>query len=162
MAERLRALLNHGSVRRYRHESVGTNSRLDSLQAAVLRVKLRHFEAELGNRQRAAARYSERLRDRARVPVVREGHASAWAQYTLRVPDRDRVQARLAAKGIPTAIHYPIPLHAQPAFAHLKIGDDACPIATQAAREVLSLPMHGMLAESQIAAVCLALEEELP
>lgn len=162
MAERLRALLNHGSRQRYRHESVGVNSRLDSLQAAVLRVKLRHFDAELAHRQRAAARYADRLRDRVRVPVVREGQASAWAQYTIRVPDRDRVQARLAAKGIPTAVHYPIPLHAQPAFAHLGIGDDACPAAAQAAREVLSLPMHGMLAESQIAAVCLALEEVLP
>jgi len=162
MAERLRALLNHGSVQRYRHEAVGVNSRLDSLQAAVLRVKLRHFDSELGHRRHAAIRYTERLRDRVQVPVVREGHASVWAQYTIRVQERDRVQARLAAKGIPTAVHYPIPLHAQGAFAHLKIGDDACPVASQAAREVLSLPMHGMLAESQIAAVCLALEEVLP
>lgn len=159
MAARIRALLNHGSTQRYRHAAVGVNSRLDTLQAAVLRVKLRHFETELENRGRAAALYTERLRGKVPVPAVREGHASAWAQYTIRVSDRDRVQARLQAKGIPTAVHYPLPLHAQPAFAHLGIGDEACPAAAQAAREVLSLPMHGFLAEAQIDEVCRALIE---
>jgi UDP-2-acetamido-2-deoxy-ribo-hexuluronate aminotransferase len=161
-AERIRALLNHGSTERYRHAAVGVNSRLDSLQAAVLRVKLRHFPSELENRQRAAALYTARLRGRVPVPIVREGHASAWAQYTIRVPDRDRVQAALRAKGIPTAVHYPLPLHAQPAFAHLRIGDEACPEAARAAREVLSLPMHGLMSEAQVDEVCRALVETLP
>ena len=161
-AQAIRTLLNHGSTERYRHTVVGVNSRLDGLQAAVLRVKLRHFETELSSRERAAARYGERLGKRVQVPVVREGHFSAWAQYTIRVQARAKVQAHLRAQGIPTAIHYPIPLHAQPAFAHLGIGDDACPVAAQAAREVLSLPMHGMLTETQIDAVCRALEEVLP
>jgi UDP-2-acetamido-2-deoxy-ribo-hexuluronate aminotransferase len=159
MAVKIRTLLNHGSSQRYRHTVVGVNSRLDSIQAAVLRVKLRHFEVELKARDRAAAQYTERLRGRVTVPVVREGHFSAWAQYTVRVQGRDKVQAHLQSKGIPTAVHYPIPMHAQEAFAHLKIGDDACPEATRAAREVMSLPMHGMLPEAQIDEVCRALLE---
>jgi UDP-2-acetamido-2-deoxy-ribo-hexuluronate aminotransferase len=159
LAGRIRTLLNHGSTQRYRHAAVGMNSRLDSVQAAVLRVKLRHFESELGNRERAAALYSERLRDRVRVPVIGEGHASAWAQYTIRVPERDRFQARLQAKGIPTAVHYPLPLHAQPVFAPLGIGDEACPESARAAREVVSLPMHGFMTEAIVDEVCRAVAE---
>jgi UDP-2-acetamido-2-deoxy-ribo-hexuluronate aminotransferase len=164
LAEKLRTLLNHGSTRRYHHGAVGINSRLDSLQAAVLRVKLRHFPAELESRERAAATYTERLRKAApkgllATPEIRPGHASSWAQYTIRVRDRDKVQAHLQGKGIPTAIHYPIPMHAQEAFRHLGVGDGACPHASQAAREVLSLPMHGMLNETQIGEVCAAIAE---
>jgi UDP-2-acetamido-2-deoxy-ribo-hexuluronate aminotransferase len=159
LAGKIRALLNHGSIQRYRHTAVGMNSRLDSMQAAVLRVKLRHFETELRDRQRAADWYTARLRDRVQVPIVRAGHASAWAQYTIRVPERDRIQSRLQAKGIPTAVHYPVPLHAQPVFAHLKIGDGACPAAARAAREVLSLPMHAFLTEAMVDEVCRAVLE---
>jgi UDP-2-acetamido-2-deoxy-ribo-hexuluronate aminotransferase len=162
MADRLRAWLNHGSSQRYHHVAVGVNSRLDGMQAAVLRVKLRHFASELENRARAAAWYGERLRGRVSVPVARAGHAPAWAQYTLRVPERDRVQAALQARGIPTAIHYPLPLHAQPAFASLGVGDEACPQAARAAREVLSLPMHGLMTEAEVDTVCRALLEVLP
>jgi UDP-2-acetamido-2-deoxy-ribo-hexuluronate aminotransferase len=161
LAGRIRALLNHGSIERYRHIAVGMNSRLDSVQAAVLRVKLRHFEAELADRQRAADWYAARLRDKVQVPVVRAGHAAAWAQYTIRVPGRDRLQARLQAKGIPTAVHYPVPLHAQPAFARLGIGDGACPAAARAAREVLSLPMHGFLTEAIVDEISRAVLEAL-
>jgi UDP-2-acetamido-2-deoxy-ribo-hexuluronate aminotransferase len=161
MAGRIRVLLNHGSSQRYRHSAVGINSRLDSVQAAVLRVKLRHFESELRNRESAAAGYTARLRGRVQVPVIREGHSSAWAQYTIRVPERDRLQARLQAKGIPTAIHYPLPLHSQPVFAHLGIGDAACPEAAKAAREVLSLPMHGFMTEALVDEVSRAVAEAL-
>jgi UDP-2-acetamido-2-deoxy-ribo-hexuluronate aminotransferase len=161
LAGRIRALLNHGSNQRYRHSAVGMNSRLDSVQAAVLRVKLRHFESELRNRENAAAMYTARLRDKVQVPVIREGHASAWAQYTIRVPERDRLQARLQAKGIPTTVHYPLPLHAQGAFAHLGIGDEACPESARAAREVLSLPMHGFMTEAIVDEVCRAVAESI-
>lgn len=159
LAAAIRTLLNHGSTQRYHHSVVGVNSRLDSIQAAVLRVKLRHFESELGNRDRAARMYTERLAGVVATPLVREGNFSAWAQYTIRVPDRDKVQKHLQAKGIPTAVHYPIPMHAQAAFAHLGIKDGQCPQASQAAREVMSLPMHGMMAESQIEEICLAVKE---
>jgi UDP-2-acetamido-2-deoxy-ribo-hexuluronate aminotransferase len=127
----------------------------------VLRVKLRHFESELRNRENAAAMYTARLRDKVQVPVIREGHASAWAQYTIRVPERDRLQARLQAKGIPTTVHYPLPLHAQGAFAHLGIGDEACPESARAAREVLSLPMHGFMTEAIVDEVCRAVAESI-
>ena len=161
MAERIRLLLNHGSSRRYRHEAVGVNSRLDGLQAAILRVKLRHFESELGHRDRMAGRYVSFLRKKAVLPRVREGHVSAWAQFTIRVRERDRVQSALQAKGIPTAVHYPLPLHAQPAFAGLGMGDGDCPEAARAAREVLSLPMHGLLSEDEVYQVCKALHEAI-
>jgi UDP-2-acetamido-2-deoxy-ribo-hexuluronate aminotransferase len=161
LAASIRTLLNHGSTQRYHHSVVGVNSRLDSIQAAVLRVKLRHFETELKQRDRAARMYTERLAGKVVTPAVREGNFSAWAQYTIRVPNRDKLQAHLQSKGIPTAVHYPIPMHAQKAFAHLGIKDGQCPVATQAAREVMSLPMHGMLAEAQIDAICSAVKEGL-
>jgi UDP-2-acetamido-2-deoxy-ribo-hexuluronate aminotransferase len=161
MARRIRTLANHGSVKRYHHSQVGVNSRLDSIQAAVLRVKLRHFEEELGNRERAARRYTELLKDVAVTPVVADGNVSSWAQYTLRVKDRDRLQARLQAKGIPTAIHYPIPMHAQEAFAHLGGSDGDYPVASCAAGEVISLPMHGMMSDAQIVEVCSAVNSAL-
>ncbi|MEO6096832.1 MAG: DegT/DnrJ/EryC1/StrS family aminotransferase [Fibrobacteria bacterium] len=171
LAASVRTLVNHGSTKRYHHDVVGMNSRLDSVQAAVLRVKLRHFAAELKNRDASAKQYTERLSGRVATPVIREGHFSAWAQYTIRVANRDKVQAHLQGKGIPTAVHYPIPMHAQAAFAHLKesgagkgsgkgSGKDAdWPAATLAAKEVMSLPMHGMMAESQIEEICQALKE---
>ncbi|MEO7426913.1 MAG: DegT/DnrJ/EryC1/StrS family aminotransferase [Fibrobacteria bacterium] len=161
LAASIRTLLNHGSTQRYHHSVVGVNSRLDSIQAAVLRVKLKHFESELKQRDRAARMYTERLAGKVVTPAVREGNFSAWAQYTIRVPNRDRMQAHLQGKGIPTAVHYPIPMHAQAAFAHLGIKDGQCPVASQAAREVMSLPMHGMLAEAQIDAICSAVKEGL-
>ena len=160
-AAAVRVLANHGSTRRYHHDVVGMNSRLDSVQAAVLRVKLRHFESELRSRDRSAGLYTERLKGTVAVPTVREGNFSAWAQYTIRVEDRDRVQARLQEKGIPTAVHYPIPMHAQKAFAHLGGKDGDCPVAAKAAREVMSLPMHGMMTEDQIDTICRALKEAL-
>ena len=160
-AAAIRVLCNHGSTRRYHHDVVGMNSRLDSVQAAVLRVKLRHFESELASRDRSAKLYSARLKGIVATPVVREGNFSAWAQYTIRVRDRDRIQASLQEQGIPTAVHYPIPMHAQKAFAHLGGTDADFPVAAQAAREVISLPMHGMMAEDQIETICMALKEAL-
>lgn len=161
LAAAIRTLANHGSTKRYHHEVVGVNSRLDSIQAAVLRVKLRHFEAELKNRDRAAKRYTERLSGSVATPSVREGNFSAWAQYTIRVSDREKVQAHLQGKGIPTAVHYPIPMHAQGAFAHLGGKDSDYPVASRAAQEVMSLPMHGMMTDSQIDEICLVLKEVL-
>jgi UDP-2-acetamido-2-deoxy-ribo-hexuluronate aminotransferase len=160
-AAAIRVLCNHGSTRRYHHDVVGLNSRLDSVQAAVLRVKLRHFESELASRDRSAKMYTERLQGKVATPVVREGNFPAWAQYTIRVENRDRVQARLQEQGIPTAVHYPIPMHAQKAFAHLGGKDADCPVASKAAQEVMSLPMHGMMTEAQIDTICQALKEAI-
>lgn len=161
LAGRLRLIANHGSSQRYHHSLVGVNSRLDSLQAAVLRVKLRHFESELVHRRRAAQAYSDRLAGLADAPALAEGNTSTWAQYTLRVPERDRVRAHLEKKGIPTAIHYPLPLHAQEAFAALGGKDEDCPEAARAAREAISLPMHGLISDRDIEETCAALKEVL-
>ncbi|WPY96227.1 DegT/DnrJ/EryC1/StrS family aminotransferase (plasmid) [Limimaricola variabilis] len=143
LALRLRQVARHGQDRRYHHLRVGVNSRLDTLQAAVLLTKLEIFEEELVLRDTVAVRYTALLADRGiTAPSIAEGRSSAWAQYTIRVPQRDAVQAHLKSAGIPTAVHYPLPLNRQPAVAddsvHLPVGD-------RAAHEVMSLPMHPYL-----------------
>lgn len=161
LASRIRVICNHGQVKRYHHGVVGINSRLDSIQAAILRVKLRHFQDELVARDRVASLYTERLRGVVSTPVVGPDCFSAWAQYTIRVPNREKVQAHLQSKGIPTAVHYPVPLHRQEVFAHLGVTDDRCPIAAKVSQEVMSLPMHAFLTEAQIDEVAAAVKEAL-
>lgn len=161
LAAKIRILCNHGQVKRYHHGMVGVNSRLDSLQAAILRVKLRHFEQELLMRDQVAKWYTERLRGLVATPIVSEGNFSAWAQYTIRVQNRDKIQAHLQSKGVPTAVHYPMPMHRQQVFAHLGVQDDACPNATKASTEVMSLPMHAFLNEVQVEEIVAAIREAL-
>jgi dTDP-4-amino-4,6-dideoxygalactose transaminase len=161
LAEGLRMLRNHGSRERYYHEVIGYNSRLDELQAVVLRAKLKHIDCFNRQRQENAARYTRQLQDSAAVaPVVADGCDHVYHQYTIRVPERDRVQGALSAAGIASAIYYPVPLHRQQAFAGQ--GDAAClPVAEQAAGQVLSLPMYPELSEQQIDRVCRTLLEAL-
>lgn len=153
VAARLREVRSHGEDRRYHHVRLGLNGRLDTLQAAVLLAKLEIFDRELDQRQRVASRYSELLGDCVTAPYVEPHNTSVWAQYTVRIPNRDEVQKLLAAEGIPTAVHYPIPLHLQPVFASMNLGRGAFPLAEAAGAEVLSLPMHPYLTEEQIARV---------
>lgn len=145
LAKAMRQIARHGQDRRYHHVRVGVNSRLDTLQAAILLVKLRILDDELEARQRVAAAYNRLLAPAgmAAVPFVEAHNVSAWAQYTVQVRDRERVQARLAAAGIPTAVHYPVPLNRQPA---VKSAVDL-PIGDAVAEHVLSLPMHPYLIE---------------
>jgi UDP-2-acetamido-2-deoxy-ribo-hexuluronate aminotransferase len=159
LAESLRCVHNHGQAGRYHHVSVGLNARLDTLQAAVLLVKLRHYRDELAARNRVAALYTELLRGAVEVPRLSEGNTSNWAQYTIRVRDRDAVRSRLASDGIPTAVHYPAPLHRQPVYAHLKLPDGRFPVSVQASGEVLSLPMHGFLPEVDVRRIAAAVRE---
>jgi UDP-2-acetamido-2-deoxy-ribo-hexuluronate aminotransferase len=121
------------------------NGRFDTLQAAVLLAKLPHFEWELAERARLAARYDAALAGVCVTPVVAPGNTHVYAQYTIRVPERDAVAARLRAAGIPTAVYYPRCLHEQPVFAGLGYRAGDFPVAEQASREVLSLPMHPFL-----------------
>lgn len=139
-----RQIARHGQERRYHHVRVGVNSRLDTLQAAILIEKLAIFEDEIPMRQKVAARYNELLEtaDTIVKPYVAPGHTSVYAQYTIRVRDRADVQQRLSAAGIPTAIHYPVPLNKQPAFAP---NDVRLPVGDELADTVLSLPMHPYL-----------------
>ena len=144
-AELYRSLRMHGQGEdRYDHQRIGVNSRLDSLQAAILLAKLEIFEDEIAARDQVAQRYAALLGDRVRVPHVRAGVRSVWAQYTIRVTDRDRVARELRDHGVPTAIHYPRPLPAQPAYADYP-APGGLPVSVRLAREVLSLPMHAYL-----------------
>jgi dTDP-4-amino-4,6-dideoxygalactose transaminase len=145
LATVLRSLRQHGQgTDRYDHLRIGINGRLDSIQAAVLLVKLELFEQEIAARQEVARRYNRALAPYASVPTLRPGALSVWAQYTIRIADRDRVAAALKADGIPTAIHYPRPVHHQPAYADLPMAENLRR-SERLAGEVLSLPMHAYL-----------------
>jgi dTDP-4-amino-4,6-dideoxygalactose transaminase len=154
-ARLLRQLRVHGESSRYVHERLGTNSRLDALQAAVLRVKLRHLDRWTEARQRLAANYTRLLAERGlleriRPPVVAP-HATrhVFNQYTVRVEDRDALRENLAARGVGTMVYYPIPLHLQPCFRDLGFAAGDFPAAESAAREVLSLPLYPELQPEQ-------------
>lgn len=145
LAERVRALRNHGQWERYRHRFVGINGRLDEIQAAVLLAKLQHFGEELAARAKKGAYYSERLGDVVTVPAVAPGNTHVFAQYSIRTSARDALAAHLEENGIPTAIHYPVPLHRQEAFSGLGYAEGDFPVAEAVAREILSLPMSPFL-----------------
>lgn len=145
LATVMQQIARHGQDRRYHHVRVGMNSRLDTLQAAILLVKMDILDDELAARQRIAAVYDRLLASVGvmATPHVEAHNASAWAQYTIQVEHRDQVQARLAAAGVPTAVHYPIPLNRQPAVAT----DASLPVGDAVAEHVVSLPMHPYLTE---------------
>src|SRR5690625_3656140 len=149
LATVLRQIARHGQDRRYHHIRVGVNSRLDTLQAAILLPTLRILLDELQLRRQVAAHYTELLQDAGieTTPYIEPHNESAWAQYTIRVSNREEVRARLKDSGVPTAVHYPLPLNRQPAVAddevRLKVGDEA-------AEEVMSLPMHPYMTGTDI------------
>lgn len=151
-AERLRIFRNHGSKPKYYHRWVGGNFRLDTLQAAVLVVKLRHLEGWSEKRRANAARYDELFAGFEPVvcPVVREGNVSVINQYVIRAPKRDELQAHLKEQGIGTAIYYPLGLHEQECFAALGYGKGDFPETERAAAETLALPIYPELADEQL------------
>ena len=148
--EVLRSLRVHGEgTDKYDNVLIGMNGRMDTIQAAVLLQKLKVFEEELIERNRAAVKYSAELADVVEVPVVSTGNSSSWAQYTLRVADgrRDALISHLRDHGIPTAVHYRRPLHHQPAYRAFPTDPNGLPVAEQLATEVVSLPMHAYLTD---------------
>ena len=149
LAEKMRAIRTHGGVKRHFHTLVGMNGRFDTIQAAILLAKLPTFPSEVAARERIGARYSELLRDVCSIPEISPGNSHVYAQYTIRVPDRDSLGAKLKEAGIPSAVYYPKCLHEQPVFADLgyKWGD--LPVAEKASREVISLPMHPFLSVAE-------------
>jgi UDP-2-acetamido-2-deoxy-ribo-hexuluronate aminotransferase len=151
LAARVRALRAHGSADRRTFARVGTNARLDTLQAAVLLAKLPSLDDELAERRRLAERYTLALADFVQTPEVLPGNEHVYAQYTIRVPRRDAVAAALAAEGVPTQVNYPRCLHQQPAYARFARGP--LPQAERAASEVLSLPLFPGLEEEEQARV---------
>ncbi len=158
LAELARALRAHGGRVKYHNEIMGYNSRLDELQAAVLRVKLPHLEAWNTGRRKAADTYRRLLEGcrTVRAPTPVEGHV--YHQFTVRVPDRDRVQARLREEGIETMVYYPVPCHRLKVYQHSH-ASTSCPVAERLCREVLSLPIWPELGEPVQAAVVQALAE---
>ena len=147
LAAKIKAIRTHGGEKRHHHTMVGTNGRFDTLQAAVLLGKLPHFEWEVAERNRIGARYSELLRDVCVVPEVIPGNTHVYAQYTIRVKDREALGAKLKEAGVPTAVYYPKCLHEQPVFAGTSAWGDL-PESEKASREVISLPMHPYLSEA--------------
>lgn len=155
LAQQVRSLLNHGQEGRYHHTRIGINGRLDTIQAAVLLVKLKYYEKEIELRNQWADLYNDQLQGIVRTPFVAPSNTSVWAQYTIAHPLRDQIVKGLAAKGVPSSVHYPTPLHSQPVYAHLPAN---CPVAEHLASKVVSLPMHPFLTQEQVLEVCEAVK----
>lgn len=154
----LRSLVNHGMGERYYYDHVGVNSRLDTLQAAILRVKLKHLDEYHAARQGAAAYYDRSLGgiDQVQIPVRSPFSTHIFHQYTLRLPEekRDALKQHLLEKGIPSMIYYPVPLHLQKAYGDLGYGPGDMPVSERLSGQVLSLPIHTELEEEQLAYIC--------
>jgi dTDP-4-amino-4,6-dideoxygalactose transaminase len=155
LAERLRKLRLHGGARQYHHEEVGYNSRLDTLQAAVLLAKFPHLEGWSRARGERARRYTEAFTGHPEVcpPAIDPANEHIFHQYTIRVPRRNELQAHLKAQGIGNAIYYPLALHLQPCFAHLGYRRGQLPVAEAAMETVISLPIYPELTREQQDAV---------
>ncbi len=148
LATRMRQLRVHGQDRRYHHPLIGLNARMDTLQCAVLLAKLPSFLEEVSSRKKIAERYDALLRKTAGLispPYIEPHNSSVFAQYTVELDRRDSIQKKIEAVGIPTAVHYPIPLHLQPAFQFLKHQEGDFPNSENAAARVMSVPMHPFL-----------------
>jgi dTDP-4-amino-4,6-dideoxygalactose transaminase len=156
LANKVRMLANHGRLKKYEHEIEGYNSRLDTLQAAILSVKLRQLRSWTEQRQRNASLYSQLLSGTAGIvtPFTHPDAKHVFHLYVIRVEQRERVQQALKEAGIATGIHYPIPLHLQPAYRHLGLPVGSFPVAERFASEILSLPMYPELSADQITFIC--------
>jgi len=153
LANKMKSLRVHGQSKRYHHKHIGMGGRMDTLQCAIVDVKLKYYEKDLALRQEVAQKYSEKLKmknEKLILPFVDERATSAWAQYSVRVKNRDEVQARLKELGIPTAVHYPMPLHLQECFEYLGYEEGDFPISEEVSREIMSLPMNPYLSDSEI------------
>lgn len=148
LAKVIRQIARHGQDIRYHHIRVGVNSRLDTLQAAILLPKLEILDDEIQARQKVAENYTNLFNEAGinTTPFIKDGNMSAWAQYTIQVDNRDEMQEKLKSQGIPTAVHYPIPLNKQPAVA----SDVSLPVGDTIAEKVMSLPMHPYLLHSNL------------
>lgn len=151
LALKMRQIRVHGQDRRYHHPLVGMNGRMDTLQAAVLLAKMEIFDDEVRSRSEIGSRYTELLKDHVITPYIEPFNTSVYAQYTIQVDDRDMLRDRLGNAGIPTAVHYPVPLHKQPAFKEHE--SDWLPVAEEVSQKVVSLPMHPYLDEGDQARI---------
>jgi len=150
LAEKLKMLRVHGQNKRYHHKYIGLGARLDTIQAAILFVKLQYYKKDLKLRQGVAEKYTKQLPNNIIKPTLKEDRTSAWAQYSIRVNNRDEVQAKLKEVGIPTAVHYPMPLHMQECFKYLGYKKGDFPVAEKVSKEIMSLPMNPYLNDEEI------------
>ena len=143
---------------KYDNVRIGMNSRLDTLQAAILRIKFKAFkDYELVDVNRAAAKYTEKLQGKVKTPIIPEGYYSSWAQYTIQLntkEERDTLQTKLKEAGIPTMIYYPKPMHGQTAYKGLNLNSDYCPVTEHLCHTVLSLPIHPYLSDEDLEIIC--------
>lgn len=161
LADLLRKLRDHGSAKKYYHDLEGYNGRCAAIQAAALRVKLKYLPQWNERRRQHARRYMDLLEDVPEVvlPGVREDCTPVWHLFVVHVDNRDAVQQALAEKGVATALHYPVPLHLQRAYAHMNLKEGTFPVAESYAQRLLSLPMYAELTDDQIGYVCDCLKE---
>ena len=149
-ANKIKLLRVHGQNKRYHHKYIGIGGRLDTIQAAILLAKLPHFKNELKKRQEVADQYLDGLSRTFQTPIIKPNRTCTWAQFTIRVKNRDTLQNNLKEKSIPTSVFYPIPLHLQECFQYLNYKQGDFPISEGASKEVVSLPMNPFLIDSQI------------
>ncbi|AXX86632.1 dTDP-4-amino-4,6-dideoxygalactose transaminase [Malaciobacter marinus] len=148
LASKIRIFLNHGQTQRYKHSHIGINGRLDAMQAGVLNIKLKYFDKEIAQRGIVAKKYNENLKDII-IPFVEEDNLSVWAQYCIRVKDRDAMLKKCADKGVPTGVYYPIPLHLQEVFQYLGYKNGDFPITEKVSLDIMALPMSAFLTKEE-------------
>jgi UDP-2-acetamido-2-deoxy-ribo-hexuluronate aminotransferase len=154
LAEKMKSLRVHGQSKRYHHQYIGIGGRMDTIQCAIVDVKLKHYAKDLVLRQEVASKYSEKLAvssEQLILPHIDTKCTSAFAQYSVRVKNRDEVQAKLKEQGIPTAVHYPMPLHLQECLAYLGYKKGDFPVSEQVSSEIMSLPMNPYVSDDEIA-----------
>lgn len=164
LAEKIKMLRVHGQNKRYHHKYIGLGARMDTLQCAIVNVKLKHYKEDLAKRQAVAEKYTQQLKTNIpmdQLPITKPDRTSAWAQYSVRVPHRDELQAKLKEAGIPTAVHYPMPLHQQECFAYLGYKEGDFPVAEKTSKEIMSLPMNPYVTDEEILYICKTLHDAL-
>ncbi|HHD79091.1 MAG TPA: DegT/DnrJ/EryC1/StrS family aminotransferase [Epsilonproteobacteria bacterium] len=155
LAAQIKSLRVHGQSKRYHHQYIGMGGRMDTLQCAVVDVKLKYYAKDLKRRQEVAEKYTKALEKKDLVlPFVDSRATSAWAQYSVRIQNRDEIQAQLKEQGIPTAVHYPMPLHLQECFVYLDYKNGDFPVAEKVSEEIMSLPMNPYLDDDEIFYIC--------
>lgn len=152
LATKMKQLRVHGQNKRYHHKYIGMGGRLDTIQAAVLNVKLKYYSKDLALRQKVASKYTEALTSKSNLvlPYVNDNATSSWAQYSVRVKNRDEVQTSLKEQGIPTAVHYPVTLHLQKCFNYLGYKEGNFPISEMISTEIMSFPMNPYILDNEI------------
>jgi UDP-2-acetamido-2-deoxy-ribo-hexuluronate aminotransferase len=151
LAKKIQSLRVHGQSKRYHHQYIGIGGRMDTIQCAIVDVKLKYYKKDLALREKIASNYNKALETKALIlPKLKNNTSSAWAQYSIRVKNRDKMQKKLKEQGIPTAVHYPIPLHLQKCFEYLGYKKGDFPICEEISNEILSLPMNPYLTDTEI------------